>query len=114
MDSESEQLHEQALQLLRSNNKNRALLVLKLKKHKQQAVEKIDGELLTVQQMIQDVEWESMNVEIFKALKAGTAALNKIHEEMTVESVAALLDETNEAIEVFVVCTMLTAWAVLF
>ncbi|RYH19430.1 hypothetical protein EON65_26115 [archaeon] len=35
-----------------------------------------------------------------KALKAGTAALNKMHEEMTPDDVAALLDETNEAIEV--------------
>lgn len=33
-------------------------------------------------------------------MKAGTAALNKMHEEMTPDDVAALLDETNEAIEV--------------
>jgi hypothetical protein len=34
------------------------------------------------------------------ALKAGTNALNKLHEDMSIEDVEKLLEETNEAIEV--------------
>lgn len=34
------------------------------------------------------------------ALKAGTAALNKLHEEMSLEDVEKLMEETNEAIQV--------------
>jgi hypothetical protein len=39
-------------------------------------------------------------VEALRALEAGTAALNKLHEEMSVEDVERLLEESNEAIAV--------------
>lgn len=46
-------------------------------------------------------------MEILKALKGGTAALNAIHKEMSVDDVERLLEESAEAIEVrcAVVCT---------
>jgi charged multivesicular body protein 6 len=37
---------------------------------------------------------------VLNALKAGTNALNKLHEDMSIEDVEKLLEETNEAIEV--------------
>lgn len=40
----------------------------------------------------------------FQALQSGNAALNAIHEEMSVEDVQNILDETNEAIEVGLLC----------
>ena len=39
-------------------------------------------------------------MEILRALKGGTEALNAIHKEMGVDDVEALLEETNEAITV--------------
>jgi hypothetical protein len=39
-------------------------------------------------------------MEILRALKGGTDALNAIHAEMSVDDVRALLDDTNEAIAV--------------
>ena len=60
----------------------------------------IDGKLVSVHEMIQSVEWEYNNMEVMKALRSGTDALNKIHEQMSLEDVESLLDETNEAIEV--------------
>ena len=38
--------------------------------------------------------------QVLNALKEGTAALNKLHEELSVDDVEKLLDETMEAIEV--------------
>ena len=35
-----------------------------------------------------------------KALQGGTAALNAIHKEMSVDDVERLLEESNEAVEV--------------
>ena len=49
---------------------------------------------------IEDIEWESTQVEALKALEAGTKALNKLHEEMSVEDVERLMEETQDAIEV--------------
>lgn len=39
-------------------------------------------------------------MEILRALKGGTAALNAIHSEMSIDDVERLLEESNEAIEV--------------
>ena len=39
-------------------------------------------------------------MEALRALESGTAALNKLHQEMSVEDVERLLEESNEAIEV--------------
>lgn len=100
LDSESERLHEQAKDLVRAKKNDRALIILKLRKHKQQGVENVEGQLLSVLQMIEDVEWSSMNVSILKALKVGTDALNQIHSEISVDEVAALMEDTNNAIEV--------------
>jgi charged multivesicular body protein 6 len=80
--------------------KERALLLLKLRKYKEKELDNVDNQLLSVFKMIEDIEWEAANMEVLKALKVGTEALNKFHEEMSVEDVEALLDETNEAIEV--------------
>ena len=37
---------------------------------------------------------------MLEALSSGTRALNQLHAEMSVESMEALMSETNEAIEV--------------
>lgn len=73
-------------------------MVLKLRRFKDAEADKVDAELMTVLEMIENVEWEHANMEVLKALKAGTASLNKLHEEMSLDDVADLLDETNEAI----------------
>jgi charged multivesicular body protein 6 len=91
---------EQAKQLIRQEQKNRALLVLKLRRFKDSEADKVDAELMTVLEMIENVEWEHANMEVLKALRVGTASLNKLHEEMSLDDVADLLDETNEAIAV--------------
>ena len=39
-------------------------------------------------------------MEVMNALRSGTDALNKIHQQMSLEDVESLLEETNEAIEV--------------
>lgn len=86
--------------------KNRALLVLKLKRFKEKELDGIDAKLMTVQSQIDDVEWASINVSILKAIESGTRELNRIHEERSLEDVEMLMDETNEAIEVAISCKL--------
>lgn len=93
-------LTDQAVQLIKAKQKTRALLALKLKKHKENEAENIDKQLYSVLEMIDNIEWESANMKVFEALKKGTNALNQLHNEMSVDDVAELLDETNSAIEV--------------
>mmetsp|Transcript_6218 Transcript_6218/g.5558 ORF Transcript_6218/g.5558 Transcript_6218/m.5558 type:complete len:222 (-) Transcript_6218:532-1197(-) len=100
LDSDSVKLQESALELYNNNQKNRAVLVLKLKKHKQATAERIDNQLLTVLKQIEDVEWATVNVEVIRAIEQGTKALNNIHQEISVDKVELLLLDAAEAIEV--------------
>lgn len=97
---DSGKLTEQAKVLISQKHNDRALLILKLRRFKEKELSKIDSQLISVLEMINTVEWEYSNLEVLKALKSGTAALNAVHKEMSVEDVENLLDETNEAIEV--------------
>lgn len=100
MEGDAVKLTEQAKGLIRLQHRDRALLVLKLKRFKEDEVSKIDKELLSVMEMIDHVEWTAINVQAMQALRSGNEALNRMHAEMSPEDVEALLEETNEAIEV--------------
>ena len=97
---DSSKLETQAKELIALRLKDRALLVLKLKKFKQKELDGIDSKLLSVQSQINDIEWASINVSILNAIESGTKELNRIHEERTLEDVETLMNDTNEAIEV--------------
>lgn len=97
----------EAKQLVVQQKKDRALLVLKFRKFKENELQQIDGKLLSVMEMIENVEWEYANMEVLKALQSGNAALNKLHDAMSVDDVAQLLEETQDAIEVRVIFTVI-------
>ena len=98
--TDSTKLESQAKELIALRLKDRALLVIKLKRFKQKELDGIDSKLMFVQSQISDLEWASINVSILIAIESGTKELNRIHEERSLEDVEALMDDTNEAIEV--------------
>ena len=49
---------------------------------------------------IEDIEWDSQNMEVLQALEAGTAALDKLHKEMPIEEVERILEESAASMEV--------------
>lgn len=100
LENDSKKLEAQVKELIALRLKNRALLVLKLKRFKEKELDKIESKLMIIQTQINDVEWASINVSILNAIEAGTKELNRIHEERSVEDVQLLIDESNEAIEV--------------
>lgn len=51
-------------------------------------------------EQIEDIEWESQNIEVLQALEAGTAALDQLHKEMPIVEVERILEESAESIEV--------------
>ena len=100
-------MESQAKELIVLRLKNRALLVLKLRKFKQRELDGIDAKLLSIQSQINDVEWASINISILNAIESGTRELNRIHDERSLEDVEALMDDTDEAIEVDIDCQTL-------
>jgi hypothetical protein len=99
LDKDKEKLTEQARALVAKQQKTRALTVLKLRKYKETETDKVEDSLLSVVKMIEDIEWESANLQVLEALKSGNTALHKLHEQMSADDVAELLEDTNEAIE---------------
>ena len=77
----------------------RALSLMKLRKYKLGQAEKLEGQLLTVQKLIEEVEWAEINKELFSNLKNGALALKALNESMTVERVEDVLDAAKDAIE---------------
>lgn len=99
LEGESGKLLAQILELKRSGKTERALLSLKRKKLIEKGIETVENELIHVEEMIKSLEWAAQNVEIMKALEHGKNALNDLNNQMPIDKIEALLDESDEAIE---------------
>lgn len=99
METDATKLQNKAKDFIRNKDKSRALMALKVKMSREKQLQSIDGQLMSVLDMIDRVEWAAENVQIMNALKTGTAALNKLHQEMSIDDVCDILDEANEAVE---------------
>ncbi|KAF4320940.1 hypothetical protein BBO99_00000731 [Phytophthora kernoviae] len=89
LDIEANQLHDSAKRLLQAGKRvrllltgflrDRAKLALKLKKYKEQQMQQADEHLIQVLGMLDTVEWETQQLQVFEGLKAGNSILNAIH-----------------------------------
>ncbi|CAB1115517.1 unnamed protein product [Ectocarpus sp. CCAP 1310/34] len=98
LDLECGKLQAQAAAMVKEKRKDRALLLLKIKKLKQDQADKASSQLLSVHQMMDTIDWETQQLQVFKALKEGNVALNKLHEEMPLDKVEELMADTAESI----------------
>jgi charged multivesicular body protein 6 len=76
-----------------------ALNLLKLRKHKQTAVASVEQQLLTVLQMVDTISSKENEKEVLQSMKVGKQALQKLHEETTLEDVMELMDTIEEQAE---------------
>ena len=74
LEKDSQKLEGQVKTLIALKQKNRALLLLKLKKVKENELETLDAKLMNVYSMIQSVEWASINVSVIAAIESGNIA----------------------------------------
>lgn len=77
----------------------RALSLMKLRKYKLDQADKLEGQLLNVQELIEEVEWAQINKELLSNLKNGALALKALNESMTFEKVEDILEAAKDAIE---------------
>jgi len=99
LETESAALTRQARALLAAGKRDRAALVVKFRRFREARIAEVDGELLRLEQMVASIEWESRQATVIASIQAGTAALNRMHETMSVDAVQQLMDETREALE---------------
>lgn len=99
MELEAAKLMKQAMQLNKAGKKDRALLCVKMKRYKERQIGEVDSQLLSLEKMVQSIQWETENLKVFNALKEGNKAMDAIHSVMSIENVEQLMDETKEAID---------------
>ena len=81
LEKDSQKLEGQVKTLIAMKQKNRALLLLKMKKVKGNELEQLDTKLLSVYSMIQSVEWASINVTVIAAIESGN--IHSSHHSLT-------------------------------
>jgi len=99
MRSESLRLTEQIKELVTAGRKDRALLVLKMRRLREDEQVKAESQLMNVEQLITQIEWETQQMQVFDALKSGNQALEAIHKIMSLEEVEKLMADTADSIE---------------
>lgn len=91
--------HELAKEQLRLGNKDRALLALKKKRYQEQLLEKSNAQLFNLEHMCSSIEFAQVELQVLDGLKAGNKVLTELQDEMKMEDVERLMEETAEAIE---------------
>nr|XP_046912576.1 charged multivesicular body protein 6-like [Dermatophagoides farinae] len=85
--------------LVQQGQKQKALLLLKKKKYTEKVLEKTDNELMTIENLIMDIEYKNVEQNVLKGIEVGNEALKKLNAVFSIEKIEALLEETEEGIE---------------
>uniref|UniRef100_A0A8C0W3U2 Charged multivesicular body protein 6 n=1 Tax=Castor canadensis TaxID=51338 RepID=A0A8C0W3U2_CASCN len=85
-----------ARQLLRDGRKERAKLLLKKKRYREQLLDRTENQISSLEAMVQSIEFTQIEMKVMEGLQVGNECLNKMHQ---VEEVERILDETQEAVE---------------
>lgn len=85
--------------LLKDGKKEKAKLLLRKKRFTEQMLTKTDGQLINLEQMVHDLEFAQIEMQIVDGLKNGNIALKKMHELLSIEDIEKILDETREGID---------------
>merc|ERR1712071_657881 len=98
IDKEQERLKGNAVALMKSGRKDRALLLLKKKKAQDKLWENANGALENIERMTEEIEWAQVQVDVVKQLDQGKA-LKSLHKICSLEEVERVMDETQEGMD---------------
>jgi len=96
LNSEVENLKLQSLELVKNGNKERALLLLQLKKNKTARMDNIVKQIHTLEDNLNKIDEAKMNNNIMKALETASKELKYYNESTPLDKVLELLDDVDE------------------
>ena len=88
-----------AKELIRAEQRGKALLVLKKKKAISTQIERLEGMQENVQNLVDSLEFASVQQEVFAALRTGADDLKAINATMSIDEVEQIMDDTQEAVD---------------
>jgi len=88
-----------AKDLMKMKKKKQAIILLKKKKLKEKMLSDTENKLLTIETLLSQIDEAELTAETMMAMKQGTEALKALNEEMSLEDVERIMDETQEAME---------------
>lgn len=83
---------------MKNGNKPLALLALKKRNYQTSLLQKTDDQLFNLEQLVQSIEFAQVEAQVFAGLKTGNQILKEIQNEIRIEDVEKLMDDTAEAI----------------
>lgn len=90
--------HAIAKEALAKGNKRVALLALRRRKYQESMLQKTDGQLENLENLVSSIEFALVEKDILFGLQQGNKVLKTIHAEMSLEDVEKLMEETAEAV----------------
>eukprot|EP00698_Gefionella_okellyi_P003923 TRINITY_DN1363_c0_g1_i1.p1 TRINITY_DN1363_c0_g1~~TRINITY_DN1363_c0_g1_i1.p1 ORF type:complete len:235 (+),score=84.52 TRINITY_DN1363_c0_g1_i1:52-705(+) len=88
-----------ARDLSAQGKKRQALLALKKKKYQESLLDKTEGMLINLQQMVEQIEFSLIEQKVALGLQQGNETMKEIHEQLSLDDVAKIMDDTHAAIE---------------
>lgn len=77
----------------------KALSLLRRKKYMERLLEKADGQLVNIENLIADLEFAQVQSNVVEGLKVGNQALKELHSVLSIDQIEAIMDETKDGIE---------------
>ena len=96
LEQDEAKLVDRAREAKQAGQTKTALNLLRLRKYKQNEVDTVEGQLLTVLQLVSTIDSKQNEKEVLAAMKTGKDTLQKMHEEITVDHVLELMDSIQE------------------
>lgn len=87
-----------AMELLRQGKKARAKLALRKKKYQLNMISKTEGQMMNLEELVNSIEFSTMQNEVFKALETGKDTLQMINSQISLDDVEKLMQDTDEAV----------------
>ena len=83
--------------LVKQKKKSRAAMVLKLRKYRAAQAAKADAQLLNLQQMIVNIQYQELQADVVTGLEQGNKVLKELTAACSIERVELLMEESQEA-----------------
>lgn len=83
---------------LQKGNKALALLALKKRNYQTGLLQKTENQLVNLEQLVQSIEFAQIESQVFAGLQTGNRILKEIQNEIRIEDVEKLMEDTAEAI----------------